>query len=167
MPYTCMVQANHLGAASPRTDEAADEAAELVRALMALAGRMRRIGDTGSVDRAAMIVLHHLSCAPGPTRISELASGLRLDSSTVSRHVAALERSGHLERTSDPDDHRAARIALTDPGRQALATAMRTWRDTLEAALVGWPARDRATLTALLARLAADLDTATSLEKDS
>lgn len=155
-----MVQATQLNAR-------AEQAGELVTALMAVGGRMRKIGDAGPADRAGLVVLHHVSCATGPTRISDLASGMHLDSSTVSRHVTALERSGHLERAIDPDDHRAARIALTDIGREALATAFRTWRDTLDAALSDWSAADRTTLTTLLTRLATDLEATTLQEKDS
>lgn len=160
MVHTCVVQATQLPA---RTEQAG----ALVTALMTVAGRMRKIGDTGPAEKAALVVLHHVSSATGPTRISDLATGMHLDSSTVSRHVAALERSGHLQRAIDPDDHRASRIALTEIGREALAAAFRTWRDTLDAALTDWSAADRATLTTLLTRLATDLEATTPDEKDS
>ena len=49
-------------------------------------------------------------------RVTDLAGCANLDTSTVSRHVAQLQRTGLIERTPDPDDRRAQRVELTAAG---------------------------------------------------
>jgi DNA-binding MarR family transcriptional regulator len=55
----------------------------------------------------------------GPVNQKELAVRLQLDKSTVSRLVDKLQGRGWLTREVDPDDARAARLRLTEGGRQA------------------------------------------------
>ena len=45
----------------------------------------------GGLDPALAAVLHELGCT-GPIRVSVLAEAMRLDQSTVSRHVSAPSR---------------------------------------------------------------------------
>lgn len=53
----------------------------------------------------------------GPMRSQTLADQLRLDKSTVTRVVDALERKGYVERRRDADDSRALALAITGGGR--------------------------------------------------
>lgn len=53
----------------------------------------------------------------GPMRSLTLAEHLRLDKSTVTRVVDALERKGYVERKREADDSRALALAITSPGR--------------------------------------------------
>lgn len=53
----------------------------------------------------------------GPLRSMALAEVLRLDKSTVTRVVDALERKGYVERRRDADDSRALALAVTASGR--------------------------------------------------
>ncbi len=82
---------------------------ELLLALMAVSRRLRSRTAGDRLDPASVFVLHHVY-ANAPVRVSDLARHMGLDASTVSRHVRHLEERGHLSRTGDPDDRRAARV---------------------------------------------------------
>jgi MarR family transcriptional regulator, 2-MHQ and catechol-resistance regulon repressor len=58
------------------------------------------------------LVLH------GPQRLNTLAERLRLDKSTASRVVAALERKQYAARFADADDGRAVALTATASGRR-------------------------------------------------
>jgi DNA-binding MarR family transcriptional regulator len=75
----------------------------------------------------------------------ELADTTGLDPIYVSKLCRALERSGLLARTSDPDDTRAVRLALTNDGRAVVQRAIRVVHDLLEqlTAPLGGLASDR------------------------
>lgn len=120
--------------------------------------RQRIAGD--QLEPATYWVLKNL--APGSSRITDLAASTQLDTSTVSRHVTQLERSGLVERSQDPADGRAQRIGLTEQGREQLTDSIRRRREALESSLEAWEPADLAELDRLLGRLVADLETRTS-----
>lgn len=57
--------------------------------------------------------------AEGTMRLGDLGRRLGISPSTLTRNLARLEDRGLVERTSDPDDARAARAGLTAAGRRA------------------------------------------------
>ncbi len=120
--------------------------------------RQRVAGD--QLEPATYWVLKNLS--PGALRITDLAASTQLDTSTVSRHVTQLERSGLVERSQDPDDGRAQRIGLTDEGREQLGASVRRRREALASSFEGWEPADLADLDRLLGRLVTDLESRTS-----
>src|SRR4051812_24849935 len=67
------------------------------------------------LSRTAVSVLAGLRDS-GPQRITELAAGEGVAQPTMTNLVGRLERDGLVERTPDPDDGRAARIAVTSEG---------------------------------------------------
>lgn len=75
----------------------------------------------------------------------------------MTRHVAALERRGLVERVRDPDDGRAWRIALTEDGGHAALACRRAASQWFEAVLSGWPEPERAELARLMGKLADDM----------
>ena len=93
----------------------------------------------------------------GPMRASDLAAALKLDASTVSRQTHKLVDTGLIERTIDPVDGRACLLAVSERGREALAAAVSLRTIQLAELLNEWSPRDRGQLTALLDRLADDL----------
>ncbi len=107
------------------------------------------------VERAGYQVLRGLADA-GPLRLKELARHLGVDSSTVSRHVQALETRGLIARRDDPDDGRASRVELTTEGKVALDRLRCERHRLFEEVLADWTVTDRALLAPLLVRLAAD-----------
>jgi DNA-binding MarR family transcriptional regulator len=120
-------------------------------------GNQGNQGNHGPLEPALLWVLHATACE-GAMRLSDLATRLQLDLSTVSRHVRALEDAGYLERTPDKDDRRAMRISISDKGSQVLDEGRAAQRETLEKALATWTERDRTTLERLLGRLADHLE---------
>ncbi|HEV7212333.1 MAG TPA: MarR family winged helix-turn-helix transcriptional regulator [Blastococcus sp.] len=96
----------------------------------------------------------------GDQRCSALAAQAGVDISVASRQIAALERSGHVERRPDPNDGRASLLRLTPAGTTALAEARALRSDWALGALAGWDEDDAQLLSELLDRLVADLDSA-------
>jgi DNA-binding MarR family transcriptional regulator len=96
----------------------------------------------------------------GDQRCSALAAQAGVDISVASRQLAALERSGHIERHPDPLDGRASLLRLTAQGVAALAEARALRSDWALGALAGWDEEDGRLLSELLDRLVADLESA-------
>ena len=65
----------------------------------------------------------------GPRRASDLVDQFSIDKGAVSRQVQALLELDLIERTPDPEDRRAAILAITDEGRRRLQTIMQSRRD--------------------------------------
>jgi DNA-binding MarR family transcriptional regulator len=109
-----------------------------------------------ALDRSLYGVLGALE-DEGPVPLTSLARRLGLDASTVSRQVSALERSGMVLRTKDPNDRRIALLTLTVPGRRALRRLRRARHQLFGDVLSQWDSDQRDVLAPLLARFAADL----------
>lgn len=109
------------------------------------------------LERSAYTILGLLN-DHGPMRNTALAELLHLDGSTVSRHVAALQRAGLIAREPDPDDGRAARLRLTATGQRAVESTRLARRGALRELIGSWPEEDRQALATLLGRLNAGLD---------
>ena len=117
---------------------------------------MRSAKHDDPVDRSAIIILARLD-EHGALRLSDLAGDLCLDVSTMSRHARTLEERGYITREGDPDDGRAVRLTLAEPGRAVLAGAHENRRAWLEASLADWSDEERDQLTTMLTRLTAAL----------
>src|SRR3954451_15115341 len=130
--------------------ETAEDA--LMSLMMALGRRLRQRQPGDVIDYSAVPLLKVLM-HQGPTRLSTLAQILGLDASTVSRHARQLEDRGLLERTGDPDDGRASRVAVSEKGNTCLAKGFETRRQLLTHALDDWTEEERDTLRELLHRL--------------
>lgn len=126
-------------------------------ALMAVGRLMRQrvVGD--ELDPGTFWLLKSVG-ADGPMRVTDLAGCSNLDTSTVSRHVAQLDRAGLVERTPDPADRRAHRIGLTPKGRQTLDDAFYRRRLLLSRGIGDWDAADVAQLDHLLGRFVKDIE---------
>ena len=94
----------------------------------------------------------------GETRMSDLATRLHADISTMSRQVSALTDRGLIERRPDPHDGRAQVLALTDAGKE-FVLALRARRDAwLDSVLAHWTPEERDQLSACLRRLGDDVE---------
>jgi len=96
----------------------------------------------------------------GAQRCSALAAQAGIDVSVASRQIAVLERAGHVERRPDPEDGRASLLSLTPAGAEAMAATRALRSDWALGALAGWDEDDARTLSDLLDRLVADLESA-------
>src|SRR4028118_987652 len=132
------------------------ESDDLLRSLFQLMQQLRQAPHDDVVERPALIILARLK-ERGALRLSDLASDVCLDVSTMSRHVRALEERGFVERSTDPADGRASLLTLTAAGRKVLATAWASRRAWMDRSLDGWSAADRQVLTDALERFAGAL----------
>lgn len=124
--------------------------------LISLGRRMRHRAPGDQVDFSALPLLKTLA-HQGPMRLTALATELSVDASTVSRQVRQLEDRGLLERSDDPDDGRASRVAVSAHGMACLEEGAQARRAIITDALHGWDGDDREQLRLLLARLLTDL----------
>lgn len=129
----------------------------VVRLLMAMGRRFRARSEGDSVDPSQAAVLYSLACR-GAMRLGDLAESLRLDASTVSRHVHQLDDQGLVHRIPDPADRRASIVDVTEPGRAALRLTFDQRRSVLTDALAQWSAADRDRLRHDIVRLLAALE---------
>jgi DNA-binding MarR family transcriptional regulator len=133
---------------------------ELAGALYAVVLRLSRLPVDEPVDKAGLAVLHETRRL-GTVRPSDLAAQMRLDLSTISRHLRSLETQGWVQRTADPDDARAQRISITARGGEVLTRVMGYRAAMIGDAIGQWTEGDRSSLHQLLRRLADDLSVVT------
>jgi DNA-binding MarR family transcriptional regulator len=149
------MQPNSLRGFGPTGDPQSPE--EAVIALLMQAGRrLRTRHPLDQIDPSSLPLAKQL-LGTQAMRVSDLASCVELDTSTVSRQIKQLEDKGIVERTADPGDGRASLVRLTEHGREIVIAGFRRRFDRIRTALEPWSEADRTKLQALLTRLAADL----------
>ena len=67
---------------------------------------------------------------PDPARMSEAASVLAIDRTTLTANLKPLERRGLVKIALDPEDKRSRRLILTPAGRALLVEAVPIWKRT-------------------------------------
>jgi DNA-binding MarR family transcriptional regulator len=139
--------------------DAATAEEAVLRLVMAMGKRFRTRIDGDAVDPSQAAILYSLSCR-GALRVGDLAESMRLDASTVSRHVHQLQEHGLIRRDPDPADGRASIVDVTEEGRTALQATFDQRRAVVTEALGGWAPEDRERLRDDLLRLTTDLDDA-------
>lgn len=100
-------------------------------------------------------VSHDPSLTPG-----ELCRDLRHDSGAFTRILDHLEHGGLIRRTRSDQDRRVVELQVTPAGQRAVDALRPLVVERLNHALADFSAADVATLTALLKRLIARLETA-------
>lgn len=78
------------------------------------------------LTRAQFPILGVLA-AIGPLAMSEIATRLYMERTTLTRHLKPLEEAGFVERPSSEDDARVRLVAITAAGRRKLRQAERLW----------------------------------------
>ena len=109
------------------------------------------------LERSAYAILC-LIADDGPQRLGSIATAFRLDPSTITRQVQAVERLGLAAKSSDPADRRAALLHLTDTGRDAIGTARAHRRRMLDAILADWSEDERSEFLKALQRFNDTMD---------
>lgn len=140
-------------------DETAAAVETQVALLLRLADRNRRATTrlATTLERSAYLALRLLDTT-GPAGINEIADHLRLDASTVTRQVLAMEAAGFVTRERDEHDGRRAVVTMTPAGTTALAETRAARADVYADILADWSPDDRRRLADLLTRLNDDLD---------
>ena len=153
--YACVMQPAAVPSVSV-TDEAPTAEDAVLRFVMAMGRRFRTRIDGDTVDPSQAAILYSLSCR-GSMRLGDLAETMRLDASTVSRHVQQLGDHGLVRRDPAPADGRASIIDVTEDGRAALRRTFDQRRAFVSEAMADWGDDDRARLRDGIVRLTADL----------
>lgn len=109
------------------------------------------------IDSATLLVLHTVD-SEGPMRASALAVSVQADLSTVSRQVTTLVARGLLERRADQRDGRACLLAVTEPGRAAIAGYEQGRQAFFDTVLAGWSAEEMRQFARQLERFTAAYD---------
>lgn len=131
------------------TDQVAAVETELT--LLARHHLSSQTGPGRSLDRSAYHLLGRLELEP--LSLGQLADAFRLDVSTVNRQVAALRRSGLVERIPDPEGGLAQLLRPTAKGLRSLHADQRLTRHDIGRVLAEWSVDDVAGLRAVLERL--------------
>jgi DNA-binding MarR family transcriptional regulator len=124
----------------------------VVRLMMAMGRRFRARLDGDTVDPAQASLLYTLK-VHGSMRLGDVAEAMKLDASTISRHVQQLGDRGLIERELDPEDARARIIVLTAAGRSSLKHTFDQRRAFITEAMSGWDDEQRERLRDDLVRL--------------
>ena len=136
------------------TDPALDVGALLERAARGWVRALERwlvqggVGDIAAPGRSVLVALVDLD----GIRMSDLARRLSLSNSSVTAAARGLAERGLVERREDPEDGRAARLFLTDAGREraaAIAARIGEFEERVLERLPGETASFRAALRAL------------------
>ncbi len=101
-----------------------------------------------------MFAVHNL----GPVGISDVATTLHSDVSTVSRQVSGLFAHGLLDKQPDPADGRATLVSLTEAGRQSLEQVQLVRGEWFRDLLTDWQADEADVFTDHLQHLGDSLD---------
>jgi DNA-binding MarR family transcriptional regulator len=112
-----------------------------------------------SLDRPGLGVLIALRTAGSPLRIGEIAERQQVAGPHVTRTVTALEQRGMVRRVTDPADHRARLVELSDAGAAAAERYLQAILRWFTGALADWSEEDRRELGRLLGRLVDDITT--------
>jgi DNA-binding MarR family transcriptional regulator len=124
--------------ASTQQHDLVQWAADLIRLEIVVWERIdRRLRARHQLPLALFEALYFLSRAPdGPAmRVGDLARVIRITVGGTSKLVDRAEAAGLLTRAPDPGDRRAARLALTPPGKRKLRAATTTYHHELAALL--------------------------------
>lgn len=113
----------------------------------------------GSADRSAHMLLMTIADTD-PMRLSDLATAVHVDASTVSRQAAQLVAEQLLVREPHPEDGRASVVALSDAGRAVVDAIKERRRAFFEQTVRDWSEGDLRAFTAALHRFVDDTERA-------
>jgi DNA-binding MarR family transcriptional regulator len=156
------MQTTTCAAETVRAPGSAEES--VLYALMTIGRLMRQRVHGDDMEPGTFWLLKSLA-AQDALRVTELAAMANLDASTVSRHVQQLHRAGLIERTQDPSDGRAQRVAISAQGRALLHEGLARRRALLGKSLETWDKTDIEALDTLLARFVGDIEHNIELEQ--
>jgi len=111
-------------------------------------GRVAEVYDLSLVQVRLLGILRDRE--PG---MMEVATFLNLDKSSVTGLVDRAERRGLVRRASAPEDGRAVRVALTEPGRELAQKFVKLLERELAVLVEGLSETDRKRLSALASQI--------------
>jgi DNA-binding MarR family transcriptional regulator len=87
----------------------------------------------------------------------ELAARLHVKPATITKMIKRMEKTGFVERRSDPQDQRVSRVYLTDAGRSIRERVEQVWRMLEEETFEGFSAEERDLLQRFLLQMRENL----------
>lgn len=118
------------------------------RALVAVSARsLAAVGETLTVPQFRMLVVLE---AGGPVNLSRLAEHLAVNPSTAMRMADRLVGAGMVERTTDPADRRAAKLALTSAGQRVVHQVTRRRQKEITRIVEAMPVEHRSAMVEAL-----------------
>ncbi len=131
----------------PVREERDDEARRLLDGIQSLVRRFA-VAERADVNCCGLTVAQAATiealAVVGPMRLGALGQRLGVQASTLTRNVDRLEKAGLVRREVDPEDARAARVALTAGGRKAARQVERQEEAFARTVLERIPAERRA-----------------------
>ncbi|MGE6230069.1 MarR family winged helix-turn-helix transcriptional regulator [Paenibacillus chitinolyticus] len=122
------------------------EIALLVRLTTAISPKL------GELDRSGYILLSKLEESE-PMAINAIADELRLNVSTASRQIAALEAKQFIRRSPDQRNGRTSLIEITPRGREVFGNVRKARIGAYSEILGGWPEAELSRLEETLEKL--------------
>lgn len=132
-----------------------------IRRLIAVRARMVH-PDLSPVAYSMLIALHD----SGPRRASDLVDQFSIDKGAVSRQVQSLLELGLIERTPDPEDRRAATLAITAEGDRRLELIAQQRRAEVIGRLADWGPEELQSFVRSLTRYNTALETDPETDPD-
>lgn len=129
----------------------ADQVASLSDVAFRLSRKLRKHSDT-DLTMSQMSALTMLE-RHGTQRISDLARREQISRSSATRLVSNLERTGYVERLTDPDDGRSFLVTMTPHGQELLADGKQRANAFLATEIERLAPEDRAALMEALPAL--------------
>ncbi|MGH3794990.1 MAG: MarR family winged helix-turn-helix transcriptional regulator [Pseudonocardiaceae bacterium] len=123
---------------------------EMAAVLTRISSGVERVRRRGAASTLALL---QLVAAAVQVRPSDLAATLDVHHSSVTRQVQALEDTGHVQVTVDPQDRRSYLVSLTDSGAAELRRLVDVGVDRFAFLVADWSAEDVRTLGRLLLKL--------------
>jgi DNA-binding MarR family transcriptional regulator len=111
----------------------------------------------GHLDSSAYALLSRIDI-DGPLSVGELRDAFGLDTSTVSRQVAAIMNAGLVERIPDPAGGMARKFRITAEGGRRLRAERAGNVSGLATVMAEWAPADVETFATLLARFNTDIE---------
>ncbi|MFB7633646.1 MarR family winged helix-turn-helix transcriptional regulator [Streptomyces sp. NPDC056149] len=108
-----------------------------------------------SAGRSGLYLLMALADSGGVSRVGDLAAQLMVEPPHVTRQIGELEAQDLVERTTDEQDRRARRVAITPHGKAVLESFQAARLAGLRQALSDFDDADLGTTKAVLERLVA------------
>ena len=116
----------------------------------------RRMAQLGlHLGQELLIVdIHH---NPDTTQ-AELVQRIGLEQPTIAKALTRMERTGFIQRTTDPGDRRVTRLRLTERGEAVVDAVTAAWADTEDQATAGLTDAEAQQLIRLLTTVRGNLE---------
>jgi DNA-binding MarR family transcriptional regulator len=134
----------------PPDAELARLAGDLRTEINRLAFHLRTPATRSGITPTRLAALAAVARHPGGLRQGDLAELMNVTAPSMTRLMEILGEAGWIERTRDPDDQRALRVALTPLGQKTLDTLREESSTQLSTELSDLTAAERSALAAAL-----------------